>query len=220
MRLTFYKAVLLPLIGSNAANVATWLEAFAEPHSESITENQSDAAVDLDCLNDLLADCHNGVEAACDEILGKHTPCLKKSATAQPSFKAPAQNAAEKSDPPKVQFTHSERKQLDHIDGDCMPYQGNHVFKVPLKKTVIGPPAKPPMPSPLKQEILNKIQEAIKKKQMDASSCQKKPPMPAVPTVVRRISAPTMTLLPPRLNKSMPIVKPPTCNAPPKPPVV
>ena len=112
MRVSFYTAVLLPLIIGQQEHVVTsvrassldtevlaYIEAEADPQpklltqaeseSEASIENANEAIVDLDCLNDLLNDCDAGSESACEEILGSPAPCSKKSESSQPSFKAP-----------------------------------------------------------------------------------------------------------------------------------
>ena len=112
MRVSFYTAVLLPLIIGQQEHVVTsvsassldtevlaYIEAEADPQPKLLTQSESEseadidnekkALIDLDCLNDLLNDCDAGSESACEEILGNPAPCSKKSVTSQPSFKAP-----------------------------------------------------------------------------------------------------------------------------------
>ena len=137
-------------------NVDSASDSDSDSEVDSEIDSKSEALVDLDCLNDLMADCDAGVDSACEEIISKPGPCRKDKKSSQPSFKAPTSNKPKSSKPEvataspsnphqkKPQFTHSEKKMLDHIDGDCMPYQGNNVAKISLSaKTTQTPKAVP-----------------------------------------------------------------------------
>jgi len=192
---------------------------------DSEADADSEALVDLDCLTDLMADCDAGSDSACDEIISDPAPCKKSTLTSQPSFKAPIVNKPQASptavptpkNSKKPQFSHSQKKQLDKIDGDAMPYQGNHVAKIALRPvktptpkamtpTVVTPKAaavtphiggSATLPSPLKAAIMGKIKEAMAKKEQ-----QQKAPQP--PNLVQKVEAPACSLV----GKGCPAKKP------------
>ena len=49
----------------------------ADAITEADLQNQTEVVVDLDCLGELLADCANGSESACEEVdKTEPLPCL------------------------------------------------------------------------------------------------------------------------------------------------
>ena len=49
----------------------------ADTITEADLQNQTEVVVDLDCLGELLADCANGSESACEEVdKTEPLPCL------------------------------------------------------------------------------------------------------------------------------------------------
>ena len=66
------------------SDALAFLNALTEPHAEgeadslAHVEGELEALVDLDCMTDLLNDCANGNDSACEELnTVEPVPCIK-----------------------------------------------------------------------------------------------------------------------------------------------